>query len=65
MTITKCRNHLKADVVEALQILHFMFQQDLIFCEPAPTSVLEAELEMELIGEGGDVLLLEESDFEV
>ncbi|KAG2047244.1 hypothetical protein BDR06DRAFT_976901 [Suillus hirtellus] len=46
-----------ADVVEALQILHFMFQWDLIFHKPAPTSVLEAELEMELIGEGGDVLL--------
>lgn len=61
----KRRNRLKADVVEALQILRFMFQWDLIFREPAPTSVLEAELEMELVGEGGDVLLSEESDFEV
>jgi hAT family C-terminal dimerisation region len=65
MTITKRRNRLKADVVEALQVLRFMFQRDLIFREPAPTSVLEAELEMELVGKDGDILLSEESDFEV
>jgi hypothetical protein len=40
LTITKCRNRLKGDVVEAIQVLHMMYQHDLIFRE-APTSTLE------------------------
>lgn len=70
MTITKRRNRLKADVVEALQVLRFMYQRDLIFHEPAPTSVLEVELEAEFCGgnEGGDegsILQSEDSDIDV
>ena len=68
MTITKCRNRLKADLCpEALQVLRFMFQKDLIFREPAPTSLLEIELEEELLdegGHGGDILMSDGSDIE-
>ena len=31
ITISKCHNHLKPDVVEALQCLKFMIKQDLFF----------------------------------
>lgn len=69
MTITKCRNRLKADMVEALQVLHFIYQWDLIFREPAPTSILEVELEAEFCGgnEGdkGSILQSEDSDIDV
>lgn len=67
MTITKRRNRLKADLVEALQVLRFMFQKDLIFREPAPTSLLEIELEEELLDEGGydgNILMSDGSDIE-
>ncbi|KAJ3531266.1 hypothetical protein NM688_g7598 [Phlebia brevispora] len=44
ITISKWRNRLKADVVEALQFLKCMLRNDLIFRAPAPSSVLEQEL---------------------
>jgi hypothetical protein len=47
MTITKRQNHLKGDIVKALEFLKCLFVKDLIFREPAPTSVLEDELEVE------------------
>jgi hypothetical protein len=45
ITISKCQNRLKGDIVEALQFLKCCVRQDLIFHEPAPSSSLEVELE--------------------
>jgi hypothetical protein len=46
ITISKWRNRLKADIVEALEFLKCTYVKDLIYREPAPTSVLEDELEV-------------------
>jgi len=43
--ITKCCNHLKCDIVEALQCVKSEICHGLIFCEPAPSSVLQAEFD--------------------
>ena len=43
--ITKHHNCLKGDIVEALQCVKCAICHDLIFCEPAPSSVLEAEFD--------------------
>ena len=43
LTISKCRNCLKGDIVEALQCVKCAIRHDLLFREPAPSSVLEAE----------------------
>ena len=53
ITISKCRNHLKANIVEALEFLKCMYVKDLIYREPAPTSVLEDELEV--LDDNGDL----------
>ena len=45
ITISKRRNRLRGDVVEALQFLKCALHSDLLFREPAPSSVLETELE--------------------
>ena len=59
ITITKQRNRLKGDIVEALQGVKCAIRHDLLFWEPAPSSTLEAEFsadgEDEVDGEdGGD-----------
>ena len=41
ITISKRRNRLKGDIVEALQFLKCAFRKDLIFREPAPSSTVE------------------------
>jgi len=68
LTITKRRNRLKGDIVEAIQVLRMMYQRDLIFREAAPSSALELALDELDEGEenGGDsnILLSEESDVE-
>ena len=38
--------HFKADIVEALEFLKCTYVKDLIYREPAPTSVLKDELEV-------------------
>jgi hypothetical protein len=43
ITITKLRSHLKGDIVKALQCVKCTIQHDLLFWEPAPSSVVEAE----------------------
>jgi hAT family C-terminal dimerisation region len=43
ITITKLRNRLKGDIVEALQCIKCAIRHDLLFREPAPSSVVEAE----------------------
>ena len=52
ITISKRRNRLKADIVEALEFLKCMYIKDLIYREPAPSSVLEDELEV--LDDNGD-----------
>jgi hypothetical protein len=45
ITITKHRNRLKGDIVEALQCLKCAIREDLLFREPAPSSIVEMELD--------------------
>ena len=45
ITISKRRNRLKADIVEALQFLKCTIRNDLIFRETAPSAALEQEME--------------------
>ncbi len=54
ITITKCRNRLKGDIVEALQCIKCAIRHDLIFCEPGPSSVLEEESKAESGNENED-----------
>ena len=44
ITISKRRNRLLGDIVEALQFLKCLLRTDLIFHEPQPSSILEEEL---------------------
>lgn len=50
ITISKRRNRLKGDIVEALQCVKCAIRHDLLFREPAPSSTLEAEF----IGDNDD-----------
>ncbi len=43
ITISKRRSCLKGDIVEALQCIKCAIRHDLLFREPAPSSMLEAE----------------------
>ena len=54
ITISKRRNRLKGDIVEALQCVKCAIRHDLLFREPAPSSVVEAS-ECEDGNEGGDI----------
>lgn len=45
-TISKRRNRLKADIVEALQFLKCLSRNDLLYSQPMPCSVLEGEFEV-------------------
>ncbi|KIK90925.1 hypothetical protein PAXRUDRAFT_14071 [Paxillus rubicundulus Ve08.2h10] len=47
LTITKWYNCLKGDIVEAIQVLHMLYNQDLMFHGPPPSSGLELEMEKE------------------
>jgi len=70
ITISKHRNRLKGDIVEALQCIKCAIRSDLLFREPAPSSTVEAELDgstedeaEESEGEEGwDSLLIDEDD---
>ena len=46
LTITKRRNRLKADIVEAIQVLRMLYNRDLMFHEPPASSALELALEV-------------------
>ena len=48
LTISKCRNCLKGDIVEALQCIKCAIRHDLLFRELAPSSILEANENKEL-----------------
>jgi hypothetical protein len=41
LTITKCHNRLKGDVVEALQVMKCLLRHDLVFRESGPSSLTE------------------------
>ena len=43
LTISKCRNCLKSDIVEALQCIKCAIRHDLLFREPAPSSIVEVK----------------------
>lgn len=45
LTITKSRNRLKGDIVKALQCIKCAIRHNLLFREPAPSSLVEAELD--------------------
>ena len=49
ITISKRRNRLKGDIVEAFQILKCLFHHDLIFQEVLRSAVIEKELDSEEI----------------
>jgi hypothetical protein len=53
ITISKRRNRLKGDVVEALQFVKCLLRNDLIYREPQPSSILEQVL-LEGAEDGGD-----------
>jgi hypothetical protein len=72
ITVTKRRNRLKGNIVEALQCVKCAIRHDLLYREPGPSSILEAEVnddgdDGDDNGEGSEVegwddLLLEEED---
>ena len=47
LTITKRRNRLKGDVVEALQVMKRLLRHDLVFREPGPSSITENPLDFD------------------
>jgi 3'-phosphoadenosine 5'-phosphosulfate sulfotransferase len=51
ITVSKLRNRLKGDLVEALQCIKCAIRHDLLFKEVAPSSKLEAEVELDSAGE--------------
>ena len=56
LTISKRRNRLKGDIVEALQCLKCMYHNDLIFRDVVAATEEEEDLEdmdLELVGENG------------
>jgi hypothetical protein len=65
ITISKRRNRLKGDIVEALQCIKSGIQHNLLLREPMPSSRLEAEEhDEELEDSGGDSGSPEELDVE-
>lgn len=71
ITISKRRNRLKGDIVEALQFLKCSMRKELIYREPAPSSIEELELQEddddrdwvdEVDPKSWDQILLDDSD---
>ncbi|KAG1747957.1 uncharacterized protein EDB91DRAFT_1048334, partial [Suillus paluster] len=58
LTITKCHNHLKGDVIVALQVMKCLLHCDLVFCESGPSSLTEdpADDEDKVLDGGADEL---------
>lgn len=76
ITISKRRSCLKGDIVEALQCYKCAIRHDLLFREPAPSSVLENQMDEDDdegndgddeadAEQGWDELLIEEEDDDV
>ena len=51
ITISKRRNRLKGDIVEAVEVVKCLLHHDLIFCEVLNMVLVEKELEIVLIDE--------------
>jgi hypothetical protein len=64
ITISKRRNRLKGDIVEALQCIKCALRHDLLFRERAPSSISEVEEEPEDVDAKGDLRGVEELDVE-
>jgi len=65
ITISKRRNQLKGDIVEALQCVKCAVRHELLFAEPGPSSVVEDELDDFEIGmEAGEKSGIEDEDEE-
>lgn len=47
ITISKCRNRLKPDIVEALQFMKCLYRRELLFREE-PSAAQEVEVDMDL-----------------
>lgn len=54
LTITKLRNRLQGDIVEALQVLKCTLRSELIIREPSPSSILEDQILLEEVDEMGE-----------
>ena len=76
LTITKRRNRLKGDIVEALQCVKCAIWHDLLFREPSPSSAVEVEIDdeddrgnddvaPEETAEGWDEILIDNNDVEM
>ena len=52
ITITKRRNRLQGDIVEALQFIKCLLRKDLIYCKPQPSSILKHKLDCVLEDDG-------------
>ena len=61
ITLSKRRNRLQADIVEALQFTKCLFHQDLLFREVCTTTEEEAILENKELDGGEDVDIVEVS----
>ncbi|KAF5365840.1 hypothetical protein D9757_012805 [Collybiopsis confluens] len=57
ITVTKRRNRLKGDIVEALQFLKCWYKQDLLFREPPPSSTVELSIMETEVGDMVDALM--------
>ena len=56
ITISKRRNRLKGDIVEALQFLKCLIHRDLVFCAN-PSTYFDSDLdEEEVLTQGGDLV---------
>ncbi|KAF8237342.1 hypothetical protein L208DRAFT_1248059, partial [Tricholoma matsutake] len=60
LTLSKCRNRLQGDIVEALQCLKCMYHNDLIFREVVVATEEEVDLEGMDLELAGDASVAEE-----
>ena len=55
ITISKRRNRLKGDIVEALQFLKCLIRRDLVF-RANPSTYFDSDLDEEVLTQGGDLV---------
>lgn len=65
ITISKRRNRLRHDIVEALQFLKTMIRKDLLFREKDPSSTVELDAEGDIVEDDGDDLWVDEDEHPV